>query len=1098
MITPTPQLVAIFVVAFVTIWFSKHGRRRSNLGNLPSPPGAGFFTGHLKYLFNPVKAWDFHQKLMNEYGPVVRVNGKLGEDLLYTYDPKVLHHVLVKDQPKFERLGLSMAQILFGDGMLSVSGDHHRKQKKALNPVFSIAHMREMLTVFYDVVNKLQGGLGEKVSNGPQEVDMMAWMSRTALELIGQSGLGYSFDPMTNDATEHTYSKMIKNLIPTFGRLPVLRFYIMRIARYFGPPGFRRFLVNITPSKTLHQVRDMCDYMWALSEEIYQSKKKALAEGDEAVQNQIGRGKDIISILMKGNLNTDEDQLDEKELIAQMSTLIFAAMDTTSNALSRILQLLSTHPEVQDKLREELVEARPFGGELSYDTLVELPYLDAVCRETLRLYPPVANLGRIANEDAVLPLSKPIIGRDGNKITEVYIPKGTSVLMSFINSNRNPEIWGPDALEWKPERWLSPLPKEVVDAHIPGVYSHLMTFSAGARSCIGFKFSQLEMKAVLSMLVSSFKFAPTKDKIVWHMAGISVPFVEGNKERTCLPLVVNGPVVRLRGKFGEEQVYTFDPKVLHHVFVKDQSNFERLLGLRFAHVLFGDGLLAVSGGHHRRQKKALNPVFSIAHMREMLLVFYDVVDKLQSGLHEKLQNGPQKIDMLTWVTRTALELIGQSGLGYSFDPMTNDASEHKYSRTIKNLIPTFNRLPTLRFHIIQMSQRFGPPGFLRFLVNIIPSKPLHEVRDMVDYMWALSEEIYESKKKAISEGDDAVKSQIGRGKDIISILMKGNLNASEDQLDEKEVIAQMSTLIFAAMDTTSSALSRTLQLLSTHPEVQDKLRKELVEARASGGELSYDMLVELPYLDAVCRETLRLYPPVPSLSRTANEDAVLPLSKPVVGRDGSKITELNIPKGTSVTVSFVNSNRNPDLWGPDALEWKPERWLSPLPDELVDAHIPGVYSHLMTFSAGVRSCIGFKFSQLEMKAVLSMLVSSFKFAPTKDKIIWHMSGITAPFVEGEKERPSLPLLMNQGAMSFEVMRTTTAAVLVSLSMISSVEDPWQLQEMDEGALRSRAIIASSTLSLSPTSSMPEASAEEPSSARLRERDRRTNEKQPPL
>ncbi|KAF5351591.1 hypothetical protein D9758_007265 [Tetrapyrgos nigripes] len=563
MITPTPQLVAIFVVAFVTIWFSKRGRRRSNLGNLPSPPSAGFFIGHLKYLFNPVKAWDFHQKLMNEYGPVVRVNGKLGEDLLYTYDPKVLHHVLVKDQPKFERLNLLMSQILFGDGMLSVSGDHHRKQKKALNPVFSIAHMREMS-------QKLQGGLGEKVSNGPQEVDMMAWMSRTALELIGQSGLGYSFDPMTNDATEHTYSKMIKNLIPTFGRLPVLRFYIMRIARYFGPPGFRRFLVNITPSKTLHQVRDMCDYMWALSEEIYQSKKKALAEGDEAVQNQIGRGKDIISILMKGNLNTDEDQLDEKELIAQylayilaqMSTLIFAAMDTTSNALSRILQLLSTHPEVQDKLREELVEARPFGGELSYDTLVELPYLDAVCRETLRLYPPVANLGRIANEDAVLPLSKPIIGRDGNKITEVYIPKGTSVLMSFINSNRNPEIWGPDALEWKPERWLSPLPKEVVDAHIPGVYSHLyvltitkygneehaadffsvlfrMTFSAGARSCIGFKFSQLEMKAVLSMLVSSFKFAPTKDKIVWHMNGISVPFVEGNKERTCLPLVVS-------------------------------------------------------------------------------------------------------------------------------------------------------------------------------------------------------------------------------------------------------------------------------------------------------------------------------------------------------------------------------------------------------------------------------------------------------------------------------------------------------------------------------------------------------------------------------
>ena len=71
-------------------------------------------------------------------------------------------------------------------------------------------------------------------------------------------------------------------------------------------------------------------------------------------------------------------------LTSTCRTFIFAGTDTTSNALARTLHLLSNHQDVQDKLRAEIVEARN-GQDLSYDDLVDLPYLDAVCRETLRL-----------------------------------------------------------------------------------------------------------------------------------------------------------------------------------------------------------------------------------------------------------------------------------------------------------------------------------------------------------------------------------------------------------------------------------------------------------------------------------------------------------------------------------------------------------------------------------------------------------------------------------------------------------------------------------------------------------------------------------------
>ena len=81
-----------------------------------------------------------------------------------------------------------------------------------------------------------------------------------------------------------------------------------------------------------------------------------------------------------------------------------------------------------------------------------------------------------AIQDVVLPLSSPITGLDGKEIHEVHIPKGTDVIIAILAANRNPDVWGPDAEEWKPDRWLAPLPASVINAHLPGIYSHLCAF----------------------------------------------------------------------------------------------------------------------------------------------------------------------------------------------------------------------------------------------------------------------------------------------------------------------------------------------------------------------------------------------------------------------------------------------------------------------------------------------------------------------------------------------------------------------------------------------------------------------------------------------
>lgn len=198
------------------------------------------------------------------------------------------------------------------------------------------------------------------------------------------------------------------------------------------------------------------------------------------------------------------------------------------------------HPDVQDKLRQEVTAARK-DGDIEYDELMGLPFLDAVCRETLRVFPPVPTLQRVTRHDIVLPLLFPVKSVDGKtEIKEIPLKKNTGVVVSLMNVNRCKAIWGDDADEWKPERWMKPLPASVASAHLPGVYASMMTFIGGGRACIGFKFAEMELKLALSVLLETFVFSPGSKEIEWMMAGLQSPVVKGSDDITPqLPLKVS-------------------------------------------------------------------------------------------------------------------------------------------------------------------------------------------------------------------------------------------------------------------------------------------------------------------------------------------------------------------------------------------------------------------------------------------------------------------------------------------------------------------------------------------------------------------------------
>ncbi|KAH9917869.1 cytochrome P450 [Epithele typhae] len=494
--------------------------KRSSLDILPGPPPDSWLTGNVTFsLFNKrgLESWTQYAET---YGRAIVFRFILGQRVLAVHDAKALQTMMIKDTHIWQKSDTptTLFDVFLGPGVLSIdNGERHRRQKKLLNPVFSAAHVRDMTGIFYGVSHKLRDAIKSRLpsTGATREFDINDWMGRTTLEMLGQAGLGYSFDDFTDNSMD-AFADAVKSFFPSLAAVPGGGFPFNFLTDYFSVPNVRR-VFRLFPLGSVREIQRISDFMAARSTDIIREKRVALEKGDVEMKHRIGEGKDLMSICLKANMTAAENErLTDEELIAQVSTFILAGMDTTSNALSRTLHLLATHPDAQDRLRAEIVEAQGGdGSDITYDDLLKLPFLDAVCRETLRLYAPVPFLNRFALEDTILPLSKPVRTRDGKEISELAISKGTFAFVNFQACNVDSDLWGPDAREWKPERWLAPLPTALEEARIPGVYAHLMTFSGGSRSCIGFKFSQVEMKIVLGVLLSSFAFELTGESVSW-------------------------------------------------------------------------------------------------------------------------------------------------------------------------------------------------------------------------------------------------------------------------------------------------------------------------------------------------------------------------------------------------------------------------------------------------------------------------------------------------------------------------------------------------------------------------------------------------------
>ncbi|ESK86852.1 cytochrome p450 [Moniliophthora roreri MCA 2997] len=498
----------------------------SPLKDLPGPPSDSIVWGNLKQIFKAENSV-LHEKWVEEYGPTIRYKAFFGDNRLYTTDTKALNHVLMNhyDYQKPEIARWDLGQVV-GEGLLITEEDKHKFQRKVMNPAFGPAQIRQFTSIFIEKSNELRDVWKSQVNdaeNGEARLDALSWLSRMTLDVIGLAGFNYTFSSLSGKPNE--LNEAFRALFSQTSRIDLWRLLQgnLPILRPIQLPTARNRAIK-SSRKTMSRIGG-----------------QLLRDAKLNQESEKGTDRDILSLLVRSNMQEQNEKsggMSDEDVLAQVPTFLVAGHETTSTATTWALYLLTQHPEIQSKLREELISVP--SSEPTMDELNALPYLDKFVREVLRLYPPVPSTARVAVKDDIIPLGEGYTGKDGKMKDHVRVKKGQMILINIQAMNRSKKIWGEDAHEFKPDRW-DDLPSTVAASGMPGVWSHMLTFLGGARSCIGWRFSLAEMRCLIFVLVRAFEFelGVPKEDIGRKSTVVQRPMLKSDPKKVAqLPLIV--------------------------------------------------------------------------------------------------------------------------------------------------------------------------------------------------------------------------------------------------------------------------------------------------------------------------------------------------------------------------------------------------------------------------------------------------------------------------------------------------------------------------------------------------------------------------------
>ncbi len=363
--------------------------------------------------------------------------------------PALIDDLLGKHARQFGKTsrGYALLRRIFGNGLLTSEGEFWLRQRRIAQPAFH----KERIAGFAKEMVALTEALTHTWSRG-DSVELHQAMMGLTLQIVGQTLLSSEVVGQER-AIEQALSEMIEQTVWRLGRPWIL-------PPPFPTPSNRRFA---RAKNTLDKV---------VTDIIAARRRGGKAQGD------------LLDMLLAARDPDTGEQMTDAQLKDEVVTLFVAGHETVANALTWTLSLLLSHPEHEERARDEV--RRVLGDRAaSAEDLVHLPWLGAIAKEGLRLYPPIWLIVRVAQEDV--------------QLGELRIPRGGFIFFAPWLLHRRPQDW-PNPEDFRPERWLQN-DKPAKGAYVP--------FISGPRKCIGDAYAMMEMTMVMATLLQRARFERT-------------------------------------------------------------------------------------------------------------------------------------------------------------------------------------------------------------------------------------------------------------------------------------------------------------------------------------------------------------------------------------------------------------------------------------------------------------------------------------------------------------------------------------------------------------------------------------------------------------